>query len=106
MKNIFLTESQMKIIRDSITPLNNNGEEPLDRFQGMSDDEFISTYDDPEEGEIMRQLMNLADEGSSIFNSMKDAIEASPYYQNNADKMKIYLDRIEEINDKIADLWH
>lgn len=106
MKNIFLTENQMNTIKNSITPLNSNGEAPLDRIEGMTDDEFKSSYEDPDEGEIMNTLLNLADEGADVFRSMKDAIEASAYYQNFPDKMKIYLDKIEEINDKIADLWY
>ena len=106
MKNVILTERQMNVIRDSMVPLNADGEAPLDRFQGLSDEEFMGSFDDPDEAEIMKKLMDLADEGSGVFQSMKDAIEASAYYQNNSDKMKVYLDKIEEINEKIADLWY
>lgn len=106
MKNIYLTENQMNIIRDSITPVNQYGEEPLTDFVDMTDEEFLSSYDDPDEAEIMKKLIDLADEGSGIFQSMKDAIEASAYYQNSPDRMKSYLEKIEEINEKIADLWY
>ena len=106
MKNIYLTENQMNIIRDSITPVNQYGEEPLDKFEGLSDDEFMSSFDSPEEAEVMKKLLDLADEGSTVFQLMKNAIMDSPYYQNNMDKMKPYLDKIEEINEKLANLWY
>lgn len=106
MKKVYLTEKQINEVMDSLPPTNANGETPIHRFSGMSDDEFNELYENPEEAELMNKLMDLTGEGVRVLSDMRWEIENSPYYEGNEEKLKKYLDRIDKITDTINELLY
>jgi hypothetical protein len=76
-------------------------------FNGFGEGEFDSLYDDKDQADMEKELIDLVIDGEALFKKMKEVIETSKYYEkNNTDeKLLRYLDRINKITDIIKDFW-
>ena len=76
-------------------------------FNGMSDEEFNSFYNDEDQAEMERDLVDLISDGEGIFRRMREVIETSKYYSKSKDSeiIKKYLKRIDNITNLIKEFW-
>lgn len=76
-------------------------------FNGMSDEEFDSLYDDEDEAEMERELVDLISDGEELFRRMRELIETSKFYSKNKENetIKKYLSKIDSITDSIKNFW-
>ena len=107
-----VTQKQLgKMISESLDNVLNSGKtefNPYDyHFNGMSDEEFNSFYEDEDEAEMERQLVDLVSDGEMLFKNIREMIEGSNFYMKNKEneKIKKYLEKIDSITDSIENFF-
>ena len=106
-----ITEKELRKVISETIQKELQPNEPFDpynySFEGMSDDEFKSFYDDEDEAEMERELVDLISDGEAIFKRMREVIETSKYYAKSKDSdiIKKYLERIDSITNSIKMFW-
>ena len=107
-----VTEKELKgVIKEAVKNVLSEGSEPFDpynySFDGMGDDEFRDSYEDEDQADMERELVDLVTDGENLFRQMRDVIETSKYYSKSKDNevVKKYLEKIDSITAIIKDFW-
>jgi len=75
-----VTEKQLKgVIKEVVKNVLMEGDEPFDpynySFEGGSDDEFNSFYEDEDQADMEKELIDLVSDGENLFRQMREVIE-------------------------------
>ena len=107
-----VTERQLKgVIKEAVKNVLMEGDEPFDpynySFEGGSDDEFNSFYEDEDQADMEKELIDLVSDGENLFRKMREVIETSKYYtkQKDSEVVKKYIEKIDAITDTLQNFW-
>lgn len=107
-----VTEKQLKgVIKEAVKNVLMEGDEPFDpynySFDGGSDDEFNSFYEDEDQADMEKELIDLVSDGENLFRKMREVIETSKYYtkQKDSEVVKKYIEKIDAITDTLQNFW-
>lgn len=107
-----ITEKQLKgVIKEAVKNALTEGNEPFDpynySFDGGDDDEFNSFYEDEDQADMEKELIDLVSDGENLFRHMREVIETSKYYtkQKDSEVVKKYIEKIDAITDTLQNFW-
>lgn len=107
-----ITEKQLKgVIKEAVKNALTEGDEPFDpynySFDGGSDDEFKGFYEDEDQADMEKELIDLVTDGENLFRQMREVIETSKYYakQKDSEVVKKYIEKIDAITDTLQNFW-
>lgn len=93
-------------LENDLNFLSNDSDANNDVFNQMSDTEFNGNFEDDDDAELHKDLIELMIEGEKIFKEMREIIETSSKYSNENEKLKGYVNKLDQITDIIEGFWY
>lgn len=93
-------------LENDLNFLSNDSDSNNDVFNQMSDTEFNGNFEDDDDAELHKDLIELMIEGEKIFKEMREIIETSSKYSNENEKLKGYVNKLDQITDIIEGFWY
>lgn len=93
-------------LENDLNFLSNDSDANNTVFNQMSDTEFNGNFEDDDDAELHKDLIELMIEGEKIFKEMREIIETSSKYSNENEKLKGYVNKLDQITDIIEGFWY